>query len=79
MSNIDKQISGFKNVGLDAFFAYVGPRDIIVCNRGNWKDKSNYQSFQTRNGIEVGRFYDIPGNNSEGQYLLAENLTGGAA
>ncbi len=79
MSNIDKQIHEFRNVSCDEFFAYVSPRNIIVCNRGNWKDNSNYQSFQTRNGIEVGRFYDIPGNNSEGQYLLAENLTGGAA
>lgn len=72
------QACGFKNVSCDDFFAYVGPRDIIVCNRGNWKDKSNYQSFQTRSGIEVGRFYDAYSDNSDGQYFLAENLTGGS-
>ncbi|EOG2908789.1 hypothetical protein ACK85T_003565 [Salmonella enterica] len=78
MSNIDKQIPGFKNVSRDAFFAYVGPRDIIVCNRGNWNDNSHYQSFQTRSGIEVGRFYG-DSIHCDDRYLLAEKLTGGAA
>ncbi|EDV3120333.1 hypothetical protein S740_001398 [Salmonella enterica subsp. enterica] len=74
MSNIDKQIRGFKNVSRDA----VGPRDIIVCNRGNWNDSSHYQSFQTRSGIEVGRFYG-DSIHCDDRYLLAEKLTGGAA
>ncbi|EHP1050777.1 hypothetical protein KNZ33_001504 [Escherichia coli] len=71
-------IHGFQKVSYEDFFEYIGPRDIIVCNRGNWKDGSHYQSFQTRSGVEVGRFYDIPGKHSEGKYLLAENLTGGS-
>ncbi|MBF8468530.1 hypothetical protein ABN148_20925 [Klebsiella oxytoca] len=68
-----RQIAGFEKVRQDDFYRYVGPRDIVVYQRGRnpiWRN--GWSSFQTRQGREVGRVYDAAASHSE--YFLLNEL-----
>lgn len=71
---MSRRVTGFKQTSSDDFFAYINPRDIVICNRGSWKDGNHFQSFQTRSGIEVGRVYTKPSSVGQDEYFLAEKL-----
>lgn len=49
-----EQLDGMTRVTQDEFFAYVGPRDIIVTDKWN----KYFCEFKTRSGDVVGRVYD---------------------
>ncbi|EBP1711778.1 hypothetical protein NY66_17350 [Salmonella enterica] len=65
---------GFEKVSQGDFYSYVGPRDIVVYQRGRspvWGD--GWSSFQTRHGREIGRVYD--GGVSDNEYFLLSEST----
>lgn len=64
---------GFRQVSQSDFYSYVGPRDIVVYQRGRNPVWGNgWSSFQTRQGHEVGRVYDDTA--SHGGYFLLNEL-----
>ncbi|MGR7479709.1 hypothetical protein ACU60U_04310 [Klebsiella aerogenes] len=69
------KIEGFEKVSQDDFYSYVGPRDIVVYQRGRspvWRD--GWSSFQTRQGREIGRVYGDGVSDSE-HFLLSESTS----